>query len=397
MRGVEARAEPKSVLARGLAPSAEDIALRAHVDGVPRLVLRVPVVEVVVVVRHREDKRRTHLPVERTQFVWIPVLALPAADKFGNAALLRIAVALAKMLSLPVVGVVERPRVPVAVFRRALNAPVAEDAEARVFIPRRRLVTGERPPFRRVRLSALGGLQVRDISAARAHRHTQNIPFPHSPEVCRIGVETIRRVHKDGSLEGPHEEVQRNVEFARFRAVLDGDKPLAALATGERHAFAYLGRRQDACLVVDGRKRAYRPERRVVQVVQREVAEAEERTRIHDALRQLARPCEVDELAILEHHRRVVSVSLHEAAERKYRVVLERQHALVSGDVVLVSANRFARQLVRPEALASRGLHGAVEIDDESGVESVRERLLVPLHDLAARRRDEVDLDADRA
>ena len=137
VRGVDAHAEAHAGVARSLCPSADDVLLRTHVDGVPRLVLRVEVVEVVMMVRHRENVARAHALVERDQLVGLPVLRLPQGCEVLEPEFFRIAVVFLVVLVLPVAFPVHVVSVPVARLGRALDAPVAEHAEARVLEPLR--------------------------------------------------------------------------------------------------------------------------------------------------------------------------------------------------------------------------------------------------------------------
>ena len=100
----------------------------------------------------------------------------------------------------------------------------------------------------------------------------------------------------------------------------------------------------------------------------------------------------MDKLILLKHHRRIVAVPLHKAAERQDRIVLRRQYAIVARYVVLVPPYGFARQLVRPSALTSRRLHGTVEINEQPIFSCVRKRLFVPFAPLGIAPGYKVDL-----
>ena len=91
VRGVHADAEAQPVLARRLAQPAMSPS-SARRRRVPRLVRAVPQVEVVVVVRQRDEVLRARLLVERHELVRIPALGLPRVDDVLEAELRRVAV-----------------------------------------------------------------------------------------------------------------------------------------------------------------------------------------------------------------------------------------------------------------------------------------------------------------
>ena len=73
-------AEAQALLLGRLLPVADHVALRAHVDGVPLVKLRVPQVEVVVVRAHADEVAGPGLLVEGHQPVRVPLLRLPERD-----------------------------------------------------------------------------------------------------------------------------------------------------------------------------------------------------------------------------------------------------------------------------------------------------------------------------
>ncbi len=76
-RSVIADSESQSVGARRLRPGAHDVALRADVDAVPGLILRIPAIEVVVMSGQGDEIFRTGPLVELDQRIGVPSLRLP--------------------------------------------------------------------------------------------------------------------------------------------------------------------------------------------------------------------------------------------------------------------------------------------------------------------------------
>src|SRR6185295_8450951 len=72
MRRVFAHAEAESVSAGRFGPACDEILLRPDARGVPRLILAVPVVEVVVMIGERDEVLRAGALVERHEFVRVP-------------------------------------------------------------------------------------------------------------------------------------------------------------------------------------------------------------------------------------------------------------------------------------------------------------------------------------
>jgi hypothetical protein len=118
-----------------LLPLAHDVAVRAHLHGVPAMVLRVPQVEVVVVDTHADEIARARLLVEGHQPGGIPLLGLPQRDDVLPPALRGMAVPLEMVLVLLVPLPVHVPRVPVPEHRDRLRTPVRPEAELGVAEP----------------------------------------------------------------------------------------------------------------------------------------------------------------------------------------------------------------------------------------------------------------------
>src|SRR5581483_2572104 len=74
---VVADAKPETIRARGLGPRSDNVLLRADVDGVPGVVLRVVGIEVIVMVGEGEEVFRPRTLVEGHQLLRLPALRLP--------------------------------------------------------------------------------------------------------------------------------------------------------------------------------------------------------------------------------------------------------------------------------------------------------------------------------
>ena len=128
-------AEPQAVFLGRLLPVADHVALRAHVDRVPRVQLRVPEEEVVVVRAHADEVLRPGLLVKLHQAVGVPLLGLPQGDDVLVAELRRMAVVCQVILVVLVALLVHAAGVPVAVHGHGLRSPVGPDAELGVAEP----------------------------------------------------------------------------------------------------------------------------------------------------------------------------------------------------------------------------------------------------------------------
>ena len=74
-------AEAQSLLPRRGSPRAHHIAMRPKIRGVPRLMLRVPRVEAVMMIGERDEDSRARLLVARDQLVGVPVQQRPLRAK----------------------------------------------------------------------------------------------------------------------------------------------------------------------------------------------------------------------------------------------------------------------------------------------------------------------------
>ena len=137
-------AEPQAVLLGRLLPVADDVALGAHVHGVPLVQLGVPEEEVVVVRAHADEVLSPGFLVELHEAIGIPLLGLPQRDDVLVAELGRVAVMLEVILVVAAALLVDAAGVPVAIHRHGLRTPVGPDAELGVAEPVRALVLLER-------------------------------------------------------------------------------------------------------------------------------------------------------------------------------------------------------------------------------------------------------------
>ena len=191
-------------------------------------------------------------------------------------------------------------------------------------------------------------------------------------------------------------ERKRDFKAAVLRAVLDCNEPLRVLALCDRDAFANLRAGKDNRLVIDRLQRLYDFSRRTFEIVLRVVAEAEKRRGEDYSLGKLPRPRIAGKLLLLEDDGRVVGVSLNETIERQDAVVLRRKRSLVARNVPFMTADRLARDLVRPSLLATARFYATVVVCHEPEFEGVCESLLVPRHLSARGRGMEINLYAYR-
>ena len=140
VRGVVGHAEAQAVGAGQLGPGADDVLLRADIDRVPRVILRIVGVKVVVVVGQRDEVLGAGPHVELHQFFRVPLLGLPEIVELHEAELRRMAVVLEVVFIVLRALEVHLARIPVALLGHALGGPVGPDAELRVAEPVGRLV-----------------------------------------------------------------------------------------------------------------------------------------------------------------------------------------------------------------------------------------------------------------
>src|SRR5512138_3155458 len=140
-------AETQAARPRGFCPRSNDVLLRADVDRVPGVMLRVVGVEVVVVVGESEEILRARALVKGHQLLRLPALRLPEVVNLHEAELGWVAISFNVVVISRVALLVHSTRVPVALLRHTLGRPVRPDAELRIAEPfRNTVVLHERFP-----------------------------------------------------------------------------------------------------------------------------------------------------------------------------------------------------------------------------------------------------------
>src|ERR1035438_4255484 len=104
---------------RDSSPSPHDVLLRTHVYAVPRLVLRVPTIEIAMVVRKGDEILGPGFGVKLDQFFGIPVFRPPDMTDVLVPKLRRMTVCLDVVVVLGTALNVHASRVPVALLRNA--------------------------------------------------------------------------------------------------------------------------------------------------------------------------------------------------------------------------------------------------------------------------------------
>src|ERR1035438_3544090 len=133
-------AETQPLFARCRSPVANYIAVRANGSGVPQLVFRIPGIEAVMMIGQCDKQPRPRLLVARNQSIRVPVQQRPLRAEVLVAKARWMTIMLQVILILPLPLDVHVARIPVAILRHALRAPMRPDAELRVLIPLRRVV-----------------------------------------------------------------------------------------------------------------------------------------------------------------------------------------------------------------------------------------------------------------
>ncbi len=117
-----------------------DIPMRTNGCCIPRLVFRIPRIEVVVMIRERHENPRACLLVSRDQLVGVPIQQCPlCAEVLVSKARCR-AIMVEVILVLPLSFNVHVARVPVTSLGYALRSPVRPDSELGIAIPVRSFV-----------------------------------------------------------------------------------------------------------------------------------------------------------------------------------------------------------------------------------------------------------------
>src|ERR1017187_1906628 len=134
-RAVISDSEPQSVGAGEFAPRAHNVLLGPHVHAIPRLVLRVPAIEVPMVVCKRDEILGPGPCVEPNEFLRVPVLRPPKMADVFVAELRRMAVRLDMVIVLSASLYVHAAGVPIPLLGNALRTPMRPDSEFRVAKP----------------------------------------------------------------------------------------------------------------------------------------------------------------------------------------------------------------------------------------------------------------------
>src|SRR5580704_2507674 len=128
-------AKSQSLFASRSCPCSDDVAMRAKGGSVPRLMLRIPGIKAVMMISERNEDLCASLLVARDQFVGLPVQQRPLCAEVLVAEPRLRSVMIQVILVLRLPFQIHTARVPVAVFRHALRAPVCPDAELCVLVP----------------------------------------------------------------------------------------------------------------------------------------------------------------------------------------------------------------------------------------------------------------------
>ena len=124
---------------------------------------------------------------------------------------------------------------------------------------------------------------------------------------------------------------------------------------------------------------------------------AQERRGEDNRLGQFARPGVAAQFLRIENRRRVIARPDHEARERQDAVVLRRQRAAVTQNVILVAADGFAGHFVGPGAFAANRLVRAVKINHQLSGGGVAQRFVIPIDPAHVGFRLEINFHPDHA
>ena len=124
---------------------------------------------------------------------------------------------------------------------------------------------------------------------------------------------------------------------------------------------------------------------------------AQERRGENNRLRQFTRPSVAAQLLGIENRRRVIARPYHEPRERQDGVVLRRQRAAVTQDVIFVAADGFAGDFIGPGAFAANRFVRAVKINHQVPCRGVAQRFVIPIDPAHVRFRLEINFHPGRA
>src|SRR5882724_760116 len=147
MSGVIADAKAESGIARRLGPDAYDVLLGPDVYRVPRMVSGIERVEVVVMIGKRDEVLGTGVTVQLHQSFGFPGVGFPQVIEFHEAETAGMAIVLDVIVVGRLALLIHHPRIPVALLRDALCAPMRPDPEFRIAKPfGDGVLSGERIP-----------------------------------------------------------------------------------------------------------------------------------------------------------------------------------------------------------------------------------------------------------
>ena len=140
--------EPEPLRAGNFFPGADDILSRSDIDAIPRLVFRVPAIEVSMVIGECDEIFGPGPGVEPNQFRGVPVLRPPDMTDVFVPELRRVAVGFDVVVVLRTALNVHASGIPIALLGNTLRAPMSPDAELRIAEPIGEPVGSERFPIR---------------------------------------------------------------------------------------------------------------------------------------------------------------------------------------------------------------------------------------------------------
>ena len=202
-RGVKPDAKTHSMLARGFFPGADNVHLGTDIHRIPRLISRIPVVEIVVMIAHRHEVARAHFDVQIHQLIWLPPVNPPIVSDVLVTVFRWVAEVFDVEIILWMALLIHAARIPVAILRLAvalighgLRIPMRPCAELRIPPPLRRLVMlADLLPVGRIRT---GG-----------HRQRRQVPNVRRQSQVAVADNDPVNVHRD--IVGGHADGQRGL------------------------------------------------------------------------------------------------------------------------------------------------------------------------------------------
>lgn len=139
--------EFQSVRASNLLPRPYDVLFRPDVHAVPRLVFRIPTIEIVVVVAERDEVLGPGFGVEANEFLGIPAFRPPGMTDVFITKLRGVPISLEVVVLLRIALHIHAASTPIALFRNALRTPMNPHSELCVLKPFRVAVSLQRFPI----------------------------------------------------------------------------------------------------------------------------------------------------------------------------------------------------------------------------------------------------------